>query len=391
MIARMTTGLRPGPALPAWLAVLTMLAACAAGPRLQPGFGRCIWVDRWDYRSAADIERVIDDCQRAGFTAVMFQVRGNGTVYYPSSIEVWSEQFGFRDPGFDPLATAVRAAHARGLQLHAWLNVAPGWVGVDEPAEERQLWQSRRQWFLHDRDVEPQRRAPGKYLALNLCLPGVRAYTVDLCRELALRYDLDGLHLDYIRFPDPEPGAAGELGTDPATMVLFSGATGRRAADADALHRWQRDCVTSLVADVQAALRETGRHVLLSVAVLADRQLARERVRQDWARWCELRLIDAVVPMDYTDDDARFEATVRDDVAAADGVPVIVGVGVYKHRDAQQSHDQLDAALANGASGVGVFNYRSLFGSSAEVPPERQQELRRGVGDWLEATARPQR
>jgi uncharacterized lipoprotein YddW (UPF0748 family) len=370
------------------LVTAAALAACQVGPRLHADLGRCIWIDRWDYRSAADIESAMETCKRAGFTAVMFQVRGNGTVYYPSSIEVWSEHFGFRDPGFDPLATAVAAAHARGLQLHAWVNVAPGWVGVDEPTDERQLWQGRRDWFLHDRETRPPQRQKGKYLALNLCLPEVRAYTVDLCREIVTRYDVDGLHLDYIRFPEPEQGAVGELGTDPVTIMLYSGATGRRDVEAPSLHRWQQQCVTRVVADVSAALRASHRHVWLSAAVWADRDEALAKVRQDWPEWCRKRLVDAVVPMNYTDDDARFAALVRDGVAAADGVPVIVGVGVYKHRSGEQSRAQLDLVLAGGGVGVGVFNYRSLFGSSPEVPPERQRELREGVGEWIEAAAR---
>src|SRR5262245_47949978 len=75
------------------------LAACAAGPRPLPGLARCIWIDRWDWRDERDIEHALDECERAGFTAVLFQVRGNGTVCYPSGLEPWSEHFHFRDPG----------------------------------------------------------------------------------------------------------------------------------------------------------------------------------------------------------------------------------------------------------------------------------------------------
>lgn len=370
------------------LSGLIALVACAGGPRPQPGIGRCIWIDRWDYRSERDIEVAFDQCQRAGFSAVMFQVRGNGTVYYPSAVESWSEHFGFRDPGFDPLAAAVRAAHTRGLELHAWVNVAPGWIGVTEPADEQQLWQSRRSWFLQDRDGNTPPRATGRYLALNLCMPEVRAYLVDLCREIATRYEIDGLHLDYIRFPDPVPGSNGEPGTDAATLALFTAATGRPASDRVALHRWQQQCVTRLVADVRTALRTMDRRVLLSAAVFADPAVALDKVRQDWPAWCQQRLVDAVIPMNYTDDDAQFAVLVRGAVRAAAGVPVIVGLGLYKHRDAAQSRAQLDAALVGGGAGVGVFNYRSLFGTSNEVPPALQAELRRGVGAWLEASAR---
>ena len=116
------------------VASMLLFGACSSVPRLDPELGRCIWVDRWDYRSADDVRRIVADCQRAGFTTLLWQVRGNGTVYYPSNLEVWAEPFQFKDPGFDPLAVAVQEAHAHGLRLQAWFNVMPGWTGDQEPA-----------------------------------------------------------------------------------------------------------------------------------------------------------------------------------------------------------------------------------------------------------------
>lgn len=366
--------------------IVWLLAACAAPPPLLSGYGRSIWIDRWDYAGEGDIERAIDDCHRAGFTAVLFQVRGNGTVAYPSSIEVWSERFGHRDPGFDPLAVALRAARARGMELHAWVNVVPGWSGVEDPADPGQLWRRQPGWFLQDGQCRPQRRAPGRYLALNPCLPEVRAYLADVCREIASRYAVDGIHLDYVRFPDPEPGGR-ELGTDPATLNLFSAASGRPAADRDALHRWQAACVTRLVADIGAAVRAARPSVRLTAAVFADPADALAKVRQEWPLWCRRGLVDAVFPMNYTGDGAQFASRARRAVAAAHGVPVVMGIGLYKLEDAAQGREQLDAALAAGASGVAVFSHRALFGAERGADPERQARLRADLGSWNEAAA----
>lgn len=361
---------------------------CAAAVRPSGTFDRWVWIDRWDWRSEADIEQAFDRCQRAGFSAVVFQVRGNGTVCFPSGVESWSEHFGFREPGFDPLAAAVRAAHTRGLRLHAWVNMAPGWVGVADPEDPRQLWNSRRDWFLKQPSGAPPPRAAGRYLALDLCRPEVRAYLVDLCREIVGRYEVDGLHLDYIRHPDPIAGI--ELGADPAALAAFAAATGARSDDRAALHRWQQDGVTRTVAEVRAALDRSGRRVLLSAAVFADPANALQKVRQDWPAWCRRRLVDAVVPMNYTDDDGRFAELARGAVRAADGVPVVVAIGVHKHRDAAQSQAQI-AAVARAGAGIGVFNYRSVFGKSADVSPARQAELQRELGGWLDAAGRRRR
>ena len=317
---------------------------------------------------------------------MIFQARGNGTVFYPSSIEVWSEQLDHRDPGFDPLATAVRAAHARGMKLCAWVNMMPGWVGTEDPGDARQLWHSRQEWFLRDRKGQPPSRKGGKYLGLNPCLPEVRRYLTAICREVVTRYEVDGLQLDYIRFPEPEPVAVGPLGTDSATMALFAEATGRRPMDAAAVQTWQRECVTRLVADVRAATQGGGKKVPLSVAVFADIEVARNKVLQDWPEWCRRGLVDAVVPMNYTADDGLSASRIAGCVGAAGSVPVIAGIGLYKCTSAQQVKAQIDIAIEAGVRGVGAFNYRSLFGATKDVPASVQQELQRGVADWLKST-----
>lgn len=366
------------------LAALAVAASsCVLGPKGSAPLSRCVWVDRWDYQSAADIERVIEDCRQAGFSSVMFQVRGNGTVLYPSAFEVWSEAFGHGDPGFDPLAVAVRAAHSRGLELHAWVNMMPGWRGSEPPNDRRQLWHARREWFLEER-----LGSATDYVNINPCLPEVRRHLADVCAEIASRYDIDGVHLDYVRFPDPTANATQEAGLDHLTRMLFSRATGRPTSDHDALRRWQADCVTQLVREVRQAVRGAKPEILLTAAVIASPSVARTKVKQDWTTWCRFALIDAVFPMNYTGDDARFEAQAKEALAAAYSVPVIMGVGIYKHSSGEQATRQMDEAIAAGAAGVAVFSYRAMFGYGPEVDPVVRAGLRRDVRQWMDASAR---
>jgi uncharacterized lipoprotein YddW (UPF0748 family) len=365
-----------------WI-LLSSFAACSVAPRVDKGLARCIWVDRWDYRTPRDIERIMDDCRNGGYTAVLFQVRGNGTVCFRSRNEIWSEHFGFQDPGFDPLRTAVEAAHARGLELHAWVNLMPGWVGDKDPTDERQLWRCRQNWFLQDRDGRLQQRAPGKYLALNPCLPAVRRHLTDICREIVTGYDVDGLQLDYVRFPEPETSGI-VLGSDERTLGMFTAATGRASTDTSALLGWQSGCVTQLVREIAAVVHAVpGRKVALSAAVFADVAVARTRVLQDWGEWTQQRLLDAVFPMDYTADAGEFDSRLRADIANAHGTPVVMGVGVYQHTDPGQSTAQLREALAAGARGIAVFNYRTLYGTDTKPPSDLQRDIRVQITSWF--------
>lgn len=344
----------------AWL--LLGLSSCRSVPEAVQPLCRAIWIDRWDWRAPAEIEQAIEDCRNAGFTAVLFQVRGNGTALWRSKLEVWSEKFSFRDPGFDPLQVAVDACHARRLQCHAWINALPGWTGEKPPGDPRQLWVARPDWFLMDRAGNRQKPGAGRYLTLNPCLPEVRRYVADLCREVASGYRVDGVHLDYVRFPDVD-GEAPDLGADQRTMTLFTGATGARLNETERLQQWQTSCVTKLVEECALAVRSSG-GIALTTAVFADLHAARHQVRQDWPEWCRRRLVDAVMPMNYRADDAVFWKHASETVKAARGVPVVMGVGLYKAASADQSVGQLESALRAGAFGVAVFNYRTMFGSA---------------------------
>src|SRR5207248_9430676 len=100
--------------------------------------------------------------------------------------------------------------------------------------------------------------------------PEVRRYVADLCREVAANYRVDGVHLDYIRFPDAED-AAPDLGCDVRTLSLFTVATGARLDDTARLKEWQAACVTSLVEECGQAVRSARPdRPMLTAAVFAD-------------------------------------------------------------------------------------------------------------------------
>ena len=225
----------PGRALllPALAVVLAATAGCQQS-RMITGGVRAIWVTRGDFRTADDVTRIMEDCSRGGFNTVIFQVRGNGTVFYPSKIEPWAEQFNFTSPGFDPLGQAIQEAHRRGMELHAWVNVMPAWRGTKPPASPEQLYNKHPEWFWYDQHGKRQPLNPF-YVSLNPCLPEVREYLVDVFHEIVANYPIDGLHLDYIRFPNDNAPRGVDYPHDPRTLALYREATGRAPADSRAI------------------------------------------------------------------------------------------------------------------------------------------------------------
>ena len=325
---------------------------------------RAIWVTRWDYGTAADIAKVMDNCRSAGFNTVLFQVRGNGTVFYRSMIEPWADELGGRDPGFDPLAVACKEAHRRGLSLHAWVNVMPGWHGDKLPMNRRQLYLARPEWFWYD--AAGRRQPLGWYSSLNPCLPEVRRYLVGVMQEIVGRYPVDGLHLDYIRFPN-ERSVAYRQGTrvpdyprDRRTLALYKRATGRTPETAPRQwDAWRTDSVTRIVRDIRAMMRKVNPRAKLSVAVGASPAESKRRHFQDSSGWIADGLLDAVYPMNYAQDTMTFNKRLMLWSKTRLRIPAVVGVMADK-RSGALVVGQISRAV-NRTGHFAVFAYNSLF------------------------------
>ena len=361
---------------------------------------RAIWVTRWDYKSPRDIARIMENCRDAGFNTILFQVRGNGTVFYKSRIEPWADELGGRDPGFDPLKVACREAHRRGLSIHAWVNVMPGWRGKKPPKNPRQLYHARPDWFW--RDARGHRQPLGWYASLNPCYPEVRQYLVSVMREIVEKYPVDGLHLDYIRFPNewndsyPRGARVPDYPRDPRTLLMFKRETGHTPESSPSRwDQWRSEKVTEVVAAIRSMMAEVNPQVKLSAAVGPVPERAKKRHFQDVRRWLAMGLLDAVYPMNYESDLRSFTERLGIWSGMRPGVPVVVGV-MFDKRHADLVVDQIDRIRRSG-SHFSAFAYNSLFErldergrAQADVQSSSRADLRKRVIPYIRRVATPQ-
>lgn len=351
-----------------------------------------IWITRWDYRTEDDLRAIAKNCQEIGVDTLLFQVRGNATAFYRSSFEPWAEQFDYKDPGFDPLATMLREAHARGLRLVAWVNVVPAWYGNVPPKDPAHLYHKKPGWMWYDQRGARQALSEKFYVSVNPCLPEVREYLGAVIEEIATKYAIDGIHLDYIRFPNEPPatpaGTDVDYPRDARTVSLFAKATGKDPAkDAAAWDTWRTEQVTALVREIRARVKRAKPDLQLSAACGVKRETALTH-HQDWATWLAEDLIDAVYPMNYSGDPKVFGARCDAWVKAGTGERVVMGV-MFDGGDAATLRTQVQRAL-DSFQGFSIFAYSSLFPSPNDAvdrptPTERAKRdaLLVAVRGWL--------
>lgn len=360
---------------------------------------RGIWVTRWDYRTPEDVRTIMRNIDQAGFTDVFWQVRGQADAYYESRLEPWGELL-FRDsngdtarpsprearrgPGWDPLEMAVREAKRRGVRLHAWMNVMPLWKGVAEPVDASHPLLARTAWRLRDDRGEAQ-ALNEHYVIANPVLPAVQDHIASVARDLATRYDIDGLHLDYVRFVSESLEKDRWYPGDAVSLALYREARGLPAdasVEPGAMRAWVRERITDLVDRISDEARSARPGVMMSAAVWRRPELARDEQLQDAVRWARLGMLDAVMPMMYHDDDAAY----RSDLTAWTRAvtrrgSVVPGVGVYKHGSGRQTTGQVNMHAEDDR--FVLFAYSSLWHSAApgslETPGAEAERLRRRV------------
>ncbi|WIT13650.1 family 10 glycosylhydrolase [Paucibacter sediminis] len=212
------------------------------------------WPSRKALSSAeqiVEIHALLDRAAALGLNTIILQVRTSADALYPSALEPWSEylsgtQGQAPEPFYDPLATWVSEAHARGLELHAWFNPYRARQSqARSAAAAGHLSQTRPDWV----------KRYGDQLWIDPGEPAAAAHTLAVVRDVLQRYDVDGIHIDDYFYPYPvQDGNKQELDfPDEPSWQRHGRASGLSRAD------WRRDNVDRLVQQLYQLVREAGK------------------------------------------------------------------------------------------------------------------------------------
>ncbi|MFN8596747.1 MAG: family 10 glycosylhydrolase [Anaerolineae bacterium] len=343
---------------------------------------RGLWVTRFDWTffgrsvTTTDLDTIVNNAASAHFNALLFQVRGTADAFYSSALEPWAARLTGQttktlgvDPGWDPLTYMITRAHASGLQVHAYVNMLPTWlcnVGAPTTTVPSHLfwtlshsttWSA---WRVHSAPDTPQSIATcSDYLWATPALSLTRDHITAVAADIVNRYDVDGLHIDLIRYP------GSGYSYDPFTMAAFSEAL--QISPSLTITDWrpgfQRAQINQLVLQVYSAVTALKPDLLVSAAVWPNYADGYSGFYQDSKAWLADGYMDANMPMLYTSDIlndldkwiTRTQGFLND----AHGRWVIPGIsGAYT--ETTPLFDRINAARSMGAPGVAIFSYSGL-------------------------------
>lgn len=366
------------------LAVFALPAPATGAPPAGPAELRGLWVVRTALVSPEAVDRVVDAAAAAGLNALFVQVRGRGDAFYRSALAPRSPLLEREPRDFDPLRRLLARARMRRLAVHAWVNVLltahfgqplprghvlerhPDWVMVPKSVATAALVaQGARRLQLVEAAGRAEGDVEGYYLSP--AVPAVGDHLEAVVREIVRSYPVDGLHLDFIRYPGPS------FDYSRAALSAFARSSGSGdpiAAPAErpaAWDAWRRDVLSALTARLADAARGARPGIVLSAAVAPDEAQAVSQKFQDWPRWMESGVIAALCPMTYTPD-SRLFAQQLEAVRERTGPvrPLWAGIGAYR-LDVAGVVEKVALAREAGAQGVVLFSHESFTPSDLRL------------------------
>ena len=369
-------------------------------PLTQPEI-RAIWLDRGTIvkaKSESDLAKIFDRLAEAGINTVFFETVNASYPVYPS--EVAPEQNPLTK-GWDPLAAAIKLAHERNMELHAWawifaaanqrhntlVNQPTHYLGPVLSANPDWANKDKRGNIFH---------GSSKKAFFDPAHPEARRYLFNLLEEIATKYEVDGIQLDYIRYPFQDPNRGNVYGYGVAARQLFKEQNGVDPVNISLGNRqmWSKwtdfriQQVDSFVAEAAKILRAKRPQLLISAAVFPIPQQERlTKLQQNWEQWAQHGDIDMVVAMSYAQNSNQLKQITQPlfNQAALGSSLLIPGIRLLNLPDAI-ALDQVQLLRDLPSGGYALFaaenlnsNLASIFGRiqssdepTARILPHRQ-------------------
>lgn len=307
------------------------LSGTSSSPKFET---RAVWITTlngmdWPRNKATEPEGIkrqkeelckqLDELKKANFNTILLQTRLRNDVIYPSKIEMFSEEMTGKmgkDPGYDPLAFAIEECHKRGMEIHAWVVAIP--LGSDRIIREmgkNSITKKHREMCIHY----------NRYWYLDPGHPETKKYLSSIVEEIISNYDIDGINLDYIRYPDRSKRFPDQRSF-------------RKYGKGKSLAQWRRDNITDIVREVYKTVKQHKPWVKVGSSPLGKYDdltrysskgwNAYNTVYQEAQDWLKEGIQDIVLPMLYYREE-NFYPFALDWQENSNGRTVVPGLGIY--------------------------------------------------------------
>ncbi|MPV38711.1 family 10 glycosylhydrolase [Georgenia subflava] len=281
---------------------------------------RGYWVDAFNegIYDAAEVTELVSEAQDLGANALVVQVGRRFDCFCNDALYPRTDA-GIDPAPYDPLAEVIDQAHAAGIEVHAWVNATTLWNSATPPSSPEHAFnahgldaEGRDRWL--NKRVDGSEKI-GNNTYIDPANPDAVDYVVDAVTSITENYDVDGVNLDYIRYPDYNTAGVfvNDWGYSDTSLSRFAAETGRTdvpAPDDEQFSDWRRDQVSNLVRKIFVAMYQVDDSDRLSINGITyaygpasyggwEGTRPYAEVLQDWKGWLDEGIVDTVTAMNY--------------------------------------------------------------------------------------------
>lgn len=333
------------------------LIASARVPHLSAEI-RGLWVMAWDLTTPQKIDHVIDFAKTHNFNQIFAHVRYRAdALYTPNRIfDTYPNEeprsYILADDGFDPLAYLIDKAAGKGLEIHAWVTVFVITPRVLDNLSSDHLFYQKNEWLT--KDFLGNQMAFDSYEGayLDPGIPETHDYLINVFLDILSNYQVKGIQLDYIRYPDSQ------FGYNPLALENYA----RSQYPEAQFHQWRSAQIDRFVRRFYSEVKHLNPEIIVSAAVISDLNRARTRYSQNWTGWLENGYLDYAYTMSYSPSDDVVKRELESVKNWNDRI--IVGLRAWTENNRPYSPEMVSSkiAISNrlGFSGIALFSYSGV-------------------------------
>ncbi len=332
------------------------LCSTALVPDANAQSYRGVWVDAWGagFLTPAQVTTLVSHCRTYNFNSVIVQMRRRGDAFYMPQAPNGDPRTTAIASTYDALQEIINQCHngTPRIEVHCWIPTHLIWADTTAPSQPGHVYNSHPEYLMRN-SAGNTFISEGYYLDPGH--PDAQTWNFNVAKDVVSRYDVDGFHWDYIRYPQ------GDSGYNPTALSRYNaefGTTGQPASTDAQFSNWRRRQVTDFIRWTSSELLAIKPNLVISASVFGSRSDAFNARFQDWAAWNNEGTVDICMPMNYTADNATYNSRVTDAFNNQGVRRVYMGQGSYLNTK-ENTVVQLNYAKNKPLLGTQFYSYRT--------------------------------
>ncbi len=325
---------------------------------------RSMWVPIWDMKSPELIDTLLKDASENGINQLLVQIRYRGDALYNSNNKYTTfknkerRSYILDDSAFDPLGYIIKKAKKYNIEIHAWVTVFVVTPHDLKKLQPDHVYYTNPEWITADKSKNKMSHNSYEGAYLDPGIPEVRTYLLNVMLDIVFNYDIAGIHLDYIRYPNAK------YGYNPIAVQKFISDCSKLGEDScKNWSLWKQKQVNEFVKELYTNVKNISPDVKVTAAVIADPKEAKHNCSQNWVEWLNNDYIDAVYLMAYATKNTTFQRIINTVSNFNQNDKIIVGVRAWSENSypVNRINEKIKYSKTKSFAGIALYSYSGII------------------------------